>query len=95
MKHRRKPSPLAVITGLTCLLISIGIIGGGFISIVILTRRSFPIAGQVLLFVGSLPLLMLILWLALKLMSVVEGTTGIEFRTRSTRPSSRRDSDSN
>lgn len=95
MKYPRKSSPLAIITGCLCLLTSLVIVGGAFISIVILTKRSFPVVGQILLFVGSLPLLLLIIWLTLKLMNVVEQTTGIEFRTRSTRPSQRRDLDSN
>ncbi len=76
------------------MLLSIGIVGGGFVLILILTSRSFPVAGQILLFVGSLPLLLLIFWLTLKLMGLVERTTGIEFRTRSNRPSRRVDSNS-
>ena len=95
MKHPRKSSPLAIITGALCLLTSLVVVGGSFIAIVILTKRSFPVVGQILFFVGSLPLFLLIMWLTLNMMGVVERITGVEFRTRSTRPSQRKDLDSN
>ena len=86
-KISRRPTPIAVIVGTLCFLLSLGTVAGIGVLIFQWMKQVSPALGVVLAWGGSLPLVIVVGWLTLLLMDMFEKTTGISLRTRSSRKS--------
>ena len=86
-KIRRRPTPIAIIVGTLCFLMSLGTVAGIGVLIFQWMKQVNPALGVVLAWGGSLPLVILVGWMTLLLMDMSEKTTGISLRTRSSRKS--------
>ena len=84
-KLRRKPTRTAVVVGAASFLVSLCIGIGCFVLILDWLHGASPTAATVVLYVGSLPWLLLIVWLAAALMGGYERLTGTSLRTKSAR----------
>ncbi len=84
---RRKPTATAVLVGVLCLLLSLGVVGGIGFLVLFWLRQVSPTLGVVLIWAGPLPLVIVVGWSTLLLMDLFEKTTGLSLRTRSVRKS--------
>ncbi|MDG2201710.1 MAG: hypothetical protein P8K80_11090 [Phycisphaerales bacterium] len=84
-KLRRKPTRTAIVVGSLCFCLSLAVVGGVFALILVWLRQASPTLGLVLLWVGPLPLVIVVGWLTLFLMNLFEKTTGTSLRTKSAR----------
>lgn len=84
-KLHRKPTKVAFLVGVASFLLSLFIGGGVFFMLMEWLHAVSPTAATVVLYVGSLPWFLLIMWLTLVLMSGYERLTGTSLRTKSAR----------
>jgi hypothetical protein len=84
-KLTRKPTGPAVIVGTVCFLLSISVVGVSGIFLLLWIKQVNQAAGLVFLWVGPLPLVIIVMWLTVFLMDLFEKTTGTSLRTKSIR----------
>ena len=89
---RRKPTAAAIIVGVICMLLSLAIVAGIGVLLFIGIEQLNRTAAVIFLWVGTLPWVILWLWLTVTLMDYFEKMTGISLRTKSARaPSTKND----
>ena len=82
-KRRRKPTAAGVIVGAASLVVSLAIIGGGYLLIILWLKEVSTSLAGILLWIGTLPLVIAVIWLTVTLMDVFEKLTGTSLRTQS------------
>jgi len=83
-KIRRKPTTAAVIVGSICFLFSFCLIFGIFIFVFLYLKQYVNNTILLVMFgIGTLPLVVAIIWLTVFLMESIEKLFGIRFRTTS------------
>ena len=86
-KLGRRPTPIAIIVGTLCFLLSLATVAGIGVLVFQCMKQVSPALAVVLAWGGPLPLVIVVMWLTLLLMDLFEKTTGMSLRTRSSRKS--------
>lgn len=84
-KRRRSPRAIAILVFIVSFVLSFGIVAGLGYVLVLGAKLVHPTLASVLLWGGTIPLVIGVLWLSVFLVNVFEKTTRISLRTESGR----------